>query len=61
MKRNKHITININEAEYNALVFIAEKQKRKLADVVYLLASESLNAATLAAVDEGGAFYKLKF
>ena len=61
MKRNKHITININESEYNALQFIASKEKRKLADVVYLLISESLNAATLAAVDEGGSIYNLKF
>lgn len=42
MKRNKHICINLTEDEYNSLLFIANKHKRKLADTCYLIVSEQL-------------------
>lgn len=43
MKKNKHITINLNTDEYNALLFMANKERRTLAAYVALLVSDEIN------------------
>lgn len=43
MKRNKHVLINLNEDQYNALLFIANKQRRKASDAAYLLIIDAIN------------------
>ena len=43
IKRNKHITINLSDDEYNALLFMANKDRRTLANYLYLLVSDEIN------------------
>lgn len=50
--RNKHILINLNEEQYNAIVLIAEKNKRKVADVAYLLLNDSIEKIIINYIDE---------
>ena len=40
--RNKHILINLTEAEYKAIEILAAKDRRKIADFVYLKLIDSL-------------------
>ena len=47
MKRNKHVLINLNEDQFMQLCFIAEKQRRKIADAAYLMLVDSLDAISL--------------
>ena len=62
MKRNKHILINLTDAEYNEIIYIANANKRKIADVAYLLLLNSLDKDILQYIDRGGSsFEKLKF
>lgn len=58
MKRNKHITINLNEDQYNALECIARNTQRKLSDAAYLLLLESINKNIIQFVDLGSGEYK---
>lgn len=61
-KRNKHILINLTENQYNQLLFIADKQRRKLADIAYLMLIDSLHDEILKQVDRGGSdFIQLQF
>lgn len=43
MKKDKHITINLNEAQYNAVLMIAEASERTPSDVARLLLLKALN------------------
>ena len=43
MKRNKHVLINLTEDQFNMLLFIANKENRKISDIAYLIIIESLN------------------
>jgi len=61
MKRNKHILINLNEDQYNALLLIAEKQQRKTADAAYLLLLNSINNEIIKICDIKTSFEKLKY
>lgn len=61
MKRNKHITINLTDEQFNALQFIANNQNRKIADITYLLLLENLNKYMLLIVDKQTTFEKLKY
>ena len=38
--RNKHITINLDENEYNYIESLSKKMKRKIADMVYIIISD---------------------
>lgn len=42
-KRNKQICINLNDDEYNALLFLSNKDRRKLAEYVYIIVSDSID------------------
>ena len=61
MKRNKHITINLTDDQFNALQFIANNQNRKIADISYLLLLENINKYMLLLVDKKTTFEKLKY
>ena len=37
MKKNKHITINLNEYEYKQLELLAKRNRRKLAEFIALI------------------------
>lgn len=52
-KRNKHILINLTEDQYSQILFIADKTRRKAADVAYLLLIDSLHDEILIQVDRG--------
>jgi len=59
MKKIKHITINLTEDEYNSVLFIANKERRTLANTAYLLLIDSLNDEILKAVSiHDSGFYK---
>lgn len=45
--RNKHILINLTDDQYKQIEFIASKERRKVADVAYLLIVDSLSGAIL--------------
>lgn len=51
MKRIKHITINLNEDQYKELKYLADKERRKIADIAYLLLTDSLEEKILKAVN----------
>ena len=62
MKRIKHILINLTEDQYNQLLFIAEKERRKLADMAYIILTDSIDNLTLKAADvKNSGFEKLKY
>lgn len=62
MKRNKHILINLTEDQYNQLIFIAEKERRKLADMAYIILTDSIDSLALKATDiKSSGFEKLKY
>lgn len=62
MKRNKHILINLTEDQYNALLFIADKENRKISDAAYILLIESINKNILQCVDiKNSGFKPLKY
>ena len=62
MKRNKHILINLTEDQYNMLLFIANKENRKISDAAYLMIIESLNNKVIQYADvKNSGFKKLKY
>ena len=62
MKRNKHILINLTEEQYNMLLFVANKENRKISDAAYLIIIESLNNKVIQYVDiKNSGFKKLKY
>ena len=62
MKRNKHVLINLTEDQYNALVFIANKENRKISDSAYLIIIESINKNILKYADiKNSGFKPLKY
>lgn len=56
MKRNKHILINIDEDLYNSIVYLANSERRKAAEYLYLLVSDEIQKRILTTVDRGGRF-----
>ena len=61
MKRQKHICINLNDDEYNTLLFLANKERRKLAEYVYLIVIDSIDKNILDAVDIHSDIKQLQF
>lgn len=62
MKKNNHITINLSDDEYNALLFLSKQDRRKLAEYVYLLVvDELLKRIPKAASISDGEFEKMIF
>ena len=53
-KRNKHITINLYDAEYKAIEKLAAADRRKIADYIYIKLIDylSLDIAQLLKVSE---------
>lgn len=51
MMRNKQICINLTKEEYDSLVFLANKDRRKLAEYVYYIVSDYISENILKAVD----------
>lgn len=54
MKRNKHITINLTDAEYKTIEKLAAADRRKISDYVYLKLIDclSLDIAQILKVSE---------
>ena len=42
MKKDKHITVNINDVEYNKIKTLADKEQRTLTNYTYLLIIKGL-------------------
>jgi len=58
-KRNKHIFISITQQQYDDLLFIATKERRKLADLCYIYLSDKLSVEKLKAISiKDGSFKK---
>lgn len=61
-KRNKHVLINLTEDQYNQLLFIAEKERRKLADMAFIILTDSIDSLITKATDiKSSGFDKLKY
>ena len=61
MKRNKHILINLTEDQYNAIALMSDKNRRKIADMVYILVSDAIDENIINYIDEkNSGFNKLK-
>lgn len=58
MKRQKHITINLNDEQYNAINLIAQRNNRKIADVAYLLLVDQIEKIIINYVDESNTGFK---
>ena len=43
MKKDKHITINIDDNDYNALKTIASKENRNITNLCYLIIKDYLD------------------
>ncbi len=62
MKKIKHITINLNIDEYNALLLIADKQKRNITNMSYILLVDTIKKTVLQYVNiKSDDFTKLNF
>lgn len=61
-KRNKHVLINLTQNQYNALVFLADSQRRKVADIAYILLTDSIQINMLHIADiKNTGFKKLDY
>lgn len=61
-KRNKHVLINLTEDQYNQLLYIATQQRRKTADMAYILLTDSIDDLILKIVDiKNSGFKPLQF
>lgn len=62
MKRNKHILINLTEDQYSAIALMSDKNRRKIADMVYILVSDAIDEKIINYIDEkNSGFKKLEF
>lgn len=59
-KRNNHILINLCEDQYNALMYLSNKDRRKLAEYVYLLVVDEIEKRIPQAVTLHDEILKLK-
>ena len=61
-KKNKHVLINLTEDQYNQLLYIATQQRRKTADMAFILLTDSIDDLILKIVDiKNSGFEKLKY
>lgn len=61
MKRDNHITVNLSDEQYNMLCFIATNQRRKLAEMAYLILIDEVERLTIQLSDiKNTGFNKLK-
>lgn len=51
MKKNKHITINLKEEDYNNLLCIAADQNRNITNMAYLLLIDAIKKNIIDMVD----------
>ena len=59
--KSKHILINITEDQYNALLLMANKEKRNITNMSYLLLVDAIEKNIINYIDEkGGGFYPCK-
>lgn len=58
MKRNKHILINLTEDQYNAIALISDKNRRKIADMVYIFVSDAIDENIIKYIDEKNSGFK---
>ena len=58
MKKNKHITINLEDDLYNNIIYIANIERRKPTEYLYLLVADEINKCILNYVNRGGSDYK---
>lgn len=58
MKRNKHILINLTEDQYNAINLIAKKTRRKIADVAFIMLTDSIEKIIINYIDEKNSGFK---
>lgn len=58
MKKNKHITINLEDDLYNSIIYIANSERRKPTEYLYLLVADEINKRILNYVNRGGSDYK---
>ena len=47
MKKDKHITINLTEVEYNALIKVAEYTRRSISEIASLILIDNMMALFL--------------
>lgn len=50
--KSKHILINITEDQYNALLLMADKEKRNITNMAYLLLVDAIEKNIINYIDE---------
>lgn len=61
MKRNKHITVNMDENLYNMIQYLSDMDRRKASEYLFLLVNDEINKRIIKAVDiKNDGFKKLK-
>jgi len=52
MKKNKHIHINLTEDQYNALLLMANTEKRNITNMAYILLDAAIEKSIINYIDE---------
>lgn len=61
MKKNKHILLNITEDQYNALVLMADANKRNITNMAYLFLEDAIEKNIIHYIkEENSGFHKLE-
>lgn len=58
MKKNKHITINLTEDQYNAVLLMAIKENRNITNMVYILLQAAIENSIINYIDEKSTGFK---
>lgn len=58
MKKNKHITLNLTEDQYNAVLLMATKENRNITNMVYILLQAAIENSVINYIDEKSTGFK---
>lgn len=61
MKRNRHITINIDNDLYIKIKYLSDTERRKIADYIYLLVADEIEKKIIKKTDIATTFNKSLF
>lgn len=58
MKKNRHITLNLTEDQYNAVLLMATKENRNITNMVYILLQAAIENSIINYIDEKSTGFK---
>lgn len=58
MKKNKHVTLNLTEDQYNAVLLMATKENRNITNMVYILLQAAIENSIINYIDEKSTGFK---